>query len=185
MFDLLDRPLHWILVKWPGLIPPKEDENAVSTPGFFEIDLRVDLLDREEAIWRFPALFGLDDEDPDADRSGNAWKSLLAYREEHGPTPDLFESFKHIVHDWRGVNASGRRVKIDDDNIRKLLAAPMFEGAFKQAYILALGGMVEEREKNSEGSPKGGPEEDADGRQPTKGSSRSAKGSASTRPHSD
>jgi hypothetical protein len=168
VFDLLDRPLHWILVKWPGLLPP-EDDNAVSTPGMFEVELRVDLLDRDEAMWRFPGMFGLDDENED----------LIRFRKERGDTPTTLDSFLAIVMAWRKIKANGRAVELNPENAARLLQAPMFEVAFGQAYILALGGRVEEREKNLPGSPSDG-RADGNDRKTETPSKKTASGSAST-----
>lgn len=149
MFDLLDRPLHWIPVKWPALIVP-ENADDVSTPGEYEIDLRVELLDRPEAIWRFHALF-----DPGPEL-------LKEVEEQFGDTPpDAFDTFKRVVQAWRKIKANGRKVEMTDENIKLLLKTPMFEAAFAVAYVMALGGQSKVREGNSSGLPSGGQEDSA------------------------
>lgn len=133
MFDLTDRPLHWISVKWPGLAQD-DDANLTSQPTEHEVELRVELVDREEAKDLFPAVFDLDD------------------RQQ----PEEMVVFKRIVKDWRKVVARGAVVKMTEANIGKMLRVPMFGAAFTNAYIAALGGRVEVREKNSNGSPSNG-----------------------------
>lgn len=134
MFDLLDRPLHWITVKWPGLAQG-EDESALSQRTDHEVELRVELLDREEVKTFFPAAFDLPDDG----------------------APGELEIFKRVTKEWRKVVAKGRPVTMDDANMALLLKAPMFGAAFTESYLKAMGGRVEIREKNSQGSPGIGP----------------------------
>jgi hypothetical protein len=155
LFDLLDKPLHWISVKWPALLAPEDDSN-LSQPGEHEVELRVELVDREEAIWRLPALFGEDDKPRGKPPEICASKDNP---EEWGPSPTSFDTFKRVVHSWRKISAKGRKVEMTDDNIRLLLSAPMFEAAFAIAYVSALGGRTQVREGNSGGSASGGREE--------------------------
>jgi hypothetical protein len=152
LFDLLDRPLHWIPVKWPALIAPKKEDD-LSLPGEHEVELRVELLDREEAIWRFPAMFGEDRKPRGTPPEGCADPNDP---QKWGPTPETLDSFKRIVHDWRKISAKGRRVEINDENISRLFASPMFEMGFMTAYLIALGGQAETREKNLQPSPDDG-----------------------------
>lgn len=133
MFDLLDRPLHWIPVKWKSLVAP-EKESDLSVEGEHEIELRVELVDREEAKAFFPGLFGEDTAD----------------------APEGFDVFKRVVKEWRKIKANGRSVPLNDDNIRLLLNVPCFEAAFAVAYVTALAGQAEVREGNSSASPSGG-----------------------------
>lgn len=144
MFDLLDRPLHWIGVKWPALVTQKKDKRA--EPGEHEIELRVQLIDREEVIWRFPSLFPLDDVESEMRKGVEA----------RGPSPSAFDTFKSLVSDWRKLKADGRKPELNDANIKLLLAVPMFEAAFAIAYLSAVGGRVQAREGNSAASPSGG-----------------------------
>lgn len=132
MFDLVDRPLHWITVKWPG-IAQGDDESADSVPTMHEVGLRVEILDRDEVQAVFPGAFGLETEAP----------------------PEA-ESFKRIVKEWRKVVAKGRPVPMNDDNVALMLKVPMFASAFTAAYLSAMGGVVEIREGNSPASPPGG-----------------------------
>jgi hypothetical protein len=133
MFDLLDRPLHWIPVKWAALVPAKKCSD-LSVQGHHEIELRVELIDREEATGMFPALFDKDDE----------------------PVMDGFGVFKRVVKDWRKIKANGQAVPLTDENIKLLLNVPCFEAAFAVAYVTALAGQAEVREGNSSASPRGG-----------------------------
>lgn len=138
-FDLLERPLHWITVEFPGLKPP-EDEREDSIPTKHKVRLRVELVDRDEAVSFFPAIFGKEEE------------------------PKLGESelFERIVKDW-DVKAGGRRAELNRENIEKLLKVPMFGAAFANAYVVALGGKVAIREEKLDGLPSGG---QADGPKP-------------------
>jgi len=142
MFDLLDRPLVWIPVTWPALLLP-ENEADLATQGEYTIEVRVELVDAEDAIKLFPSLFEERDEKAalEADKSPEVW---------------AFKAFKRVVKDWRKVSAHGKAVPLNDKNIRLLLRAPMFISGFAKAYMLALGGRTETREKNSDGSPNDG-----------------------------
>jgi hypothetical protein len=133
MFDLLDKPLHWIPVRWDSLLPP-EKEGELSRMGQHEIELRVEIVDRDEAKRLFPTLFG--------ENGDNA--------------PSGFDVFKQVVHDWRKLSANGQAVPLTDDNIRKLLNVPCFEAGFGVAYVTALAGQSETRSGNSAASPSGG-----------------------------
>lgn len=132
MFDLLDRPLHWIPVKWNALVAAKKASD-LSVPGSHEIELRVELVDREEAIRMFPSIFG-----------------------EGGEEQPGLEVFKRAVKEWRKIKANGQVVPMTDENIKLLLGVPCFEAAFKVAYVTALAGQSEVREGNSSASPGGG-----------------------------
>lgn len=137
MFDLTDRPLHWIVVKWPGLSQDDTDDRLTSQPVEHAIELRVEIVDRAEAKDLFPAVFDI---------------GL--------PQPEEIVVFKRVVKDWRKVVSKGVPVKMTEANIRKLLEVPMFGASFTAAYISALGGRVEIREKNSGGSPSNGQADD-------------------------
>lgn len=132
MFDILDRPLHWIPVKWPGLAQG-DSEDALSKPTEHEIELRVELVDREEIQTLFPALFGKDT----------------------APPTDM-ELFKRVVKGWRKIKANGRVPDFSDENIALLLKAPLFAPNFSTAYLDAMGGQTAIREGNSGGLPSGG-----------------------------
>lgn len=128
MFDLVDRPSVWIAVKWPGLIRgPDEDGLAVSTE--FEIEIEIDLVDRDEVAKLF-----VDGLDRDAE----------------------VDLFKRVVHGWRKFKIAGKQAEFNDENIRKLLAVPMFATGFETSYLKAWQGKAETREKNSSRSPDNG-----------------------------
>lgn len=133
MFDLLDRPLHWIPVKWPALVPAKKD-SELSVAGEVEIELRVEIVDVDEAKKLFPELFGVKDAEG----------------------PDDFDIFKKVVREWRKIKSNGRAVPMTDDNIRLLLKTPCFASAFGRSYVAALAGQKEVRSGNSNASPSGG-----------------------------
>jgi len=152
MFDLLDRPLHWIEVSWPALIAP-EDENQLSEPGKHSVELRVEIIDRDEAQFLFPALFPEDDE-----KRAELEEKFIGNEPYNGKRPDSLGTFKRVVKSWRKIKSNGRRVEMTDANINLLLSAPMFEASFATSYVLALGGRAEIREKNSPGSPSDGRE---------------------------
>ncbi len=134
MFDLLDRPLHWIPVKWPILKPPVE-EGDISTPGEAEVELQVEIVDRAEVMALFPNFFADDEVDkvkPDPERE--------------------LEIFNRLVRDWRKIKSSGKVVEMNDANVKLLLSVPMFGAAFANAYLTAIGGSVAIREGNSDAS---------------------------------
>lgn len=135
MFDLTDRPLHWITVEWPGLAPDETDVEGLSVPTKHKIEIRVELVDRAELKTMFPAIIG---ENPDAE------------------PPSDFDLFKRVVRAWRKIVSGGQPVPFSDDNIRKLLSVPSFCPHFGAAYISAVGGAVEVREKNSPTPPSDG-----------------------------
>lgn len=149
MFDLLDKPLHWVTIKWPSLVAP-EKQDDLSEAGENEVELRVELLDRDEAGWRFPGLFGDDFEFENPPPTEYADKDDPS---KWGPTPTGVESFLRIVKDWRKIKAAGKTVEFNEKNARLLLQSAMFPAAFSIQYVLALGGRGQEREKNSDGSP--------------------------------
>src|SRR5215213_11233961 len=136
MFDLLDRPLHWIPVRWKSLLTSTK-KSGLSTAGEHEIELQVELVDRDEARKMFPVLFGDEETEP----------------------PEGFDVFKRVVKDWRKIKAGGKAVELSDENIRALLNVPCFEAGFAIAYVTALAGQAEVREGNSSGSPSGGRED--------------------------
>lgn len=140
MFDLLDRPLVWIPVTWPALLAP-EQESDLAQPGEYTVELRVELIDSDEAVKLFPPMF------PGRD---------AAAAEAADATPEIwsFKAFKRLVKDWRKISSQGRASPpLNDKNIKLLLKAPMFIAAFATAYIGALSGRVQVREKNLDGSP--------------------------------
>lgn len=159
MFDILDRPLHWIPVKWPGL-SQGEDENALSTPVEHEIELRVELVDREEAKALFPVLFYDGPRPNEWDVEGIA-EFTAKMDELRKSAPAELELFKRLVKGWRKIKAGGRVPDFNDDNIGLLLKVPLFAPSFTEAYLDALRGRTAVREKNSESSPNNGRADEA------------------------
>lgn len=136
-FDLLDKPLIYIPVKWPGL---KADDNGDAVAVEHTVDVQVEMLDVDplnEWVKSSTAIAA------DADRDA---------RREHERG-----SFKTLARNWRGVVAKGKALPFTDENIDKLLQVPGFVDAFGNAYITAWSGKAELREGNSVGSPANGP----------------------------
>ena len=176
MFDLLDRPLVFWPVKWPGI---SADEKGDAVAVTHEVQLQIEILDDDEA--REWSVTGGADPFPDeraalADRiseilagEGDGEATALALREITKEQEALAErtkaatqerdlaSFKRVVKGWRKVVSNGRPVQFTDDNILKLLKWPGFAVAFGNAYKDAFSAKLETREGNSEGSPANGP----------------------------
>lgn len=142
VFDLLDRPLMWIPVRWPGLKPGPD--GGVAVPTEHEIEVEVELLDDKE---EFTKVFGLDDP---------------AQRKEGETDPTDFDAFKRVVKNWRKLTANKIPVEFTDENIRRVLRLPNFATSLQVAYLNALAGRVETREGNSESSPANGRAGDSD-----------------------
>lgn len=139
MFDLLDRPLVWIPVTWPALLQP-ENASDLAQPGEHTVELRVELVDSEEVIKLFPAMFPSRDE-------------AAALAADEDPQSWAFKAFKKVVKEWRGLSSGGKASPpMSDKNIRLILKAPLFIAGFASAYLKAMGGRTEVREKNSVGS---------------------------------
>jgi len=135
-FDLYDRPLVWIPVKFPGLSQPDGDEVAVAI--MHEVELQVEILDREQFA---------------------EWMQLLEADAENAGTVDRQaenRSVTMIVKGWRKVKARGRTVEFNEENLRRLLAWPNFVTALGTSYMKAWQGQAETRLGNSASSPAGG-----------------------------
>jgi hypothetical protein len=125
MFDLADKRLVWIPIKWPG-VKPGANEGDVAQNTTHQIECQVELVD--------------------ADRL----KELFPKGENLGATSEkVFDAFKALVHDWRGVKIGTTSAPMTDENIRKILRVPMFASGFEGSYVDAWTGQLEEREKNS------------------------------------
>jgi len=134
MYDLLDRPLVFIPVEWPGLIAT-EDGGAISTTH--RVEIQVEILDRDEfTAW--------------------AAKGLLTPEGDARVAHEL-EVFREVAKGWRKIKSAGRTPEFSDDNILALLRKPGFVSAFGPAYLKAFAGQVEVRTGNSAGSPEHGP----------------------------
>lgn len=134
-FDLLDRPLLYIPVKWPGL---GVDDDGKAKPVEHSVEVQIELLDSDEA---------------------NAWIDESSKEPEDVAARDAHSlaSFKRVAKGWRGVKAGTRTADFSDDNIARMLRAPGFSYAFGTAYAEAMRGKVAIREGNSDGSPAPGP----------------------------
>jgi len=136
-FDLLDKPLIYIPVKWPGL---KADDNGDAVAVEHTVDVQIELLDVDLLNeW----LAASDKIAADAD---------TAARRIHDR-----ETFKTVAKNWRGVSSNGKNVPFTDDNIDRMLQVPNFASGFGVAYRNAWSGQAELREGNSAGSPANGP----------------------------
>lgn len=129
-FDLLDRPLVWIPVTWPGLAP-SDVEGEVAKVVEHRVDIQVEILPRDELERMF-------------------------YPKGDAEPVDDFDAFKRIAQGWRKLVAHGRPVEFTDDNIRLLLNVSGFPTALQTHYLKACAGKVETREGNSDASPSDG-----------------------------
>lgn len=125
VFDLLDRPLVWIEVRWPGLKPGPEGGLAEEVEHV--IELQVEVVDRDRLI------------------------ELFALEEGMTPVDDL-TAFRELVKDWRKIVAAGNPLPFEEANIKRLLALPSFSTSLQAAYLGACAGKAKLREGNSEGS---------------------------------
>ena len=133
MFDLADKRMVWIPVRWPGVAAP--DAEGVAQNVEHEIECFVELLDKD----RLKEVFYPErDEDDDPDEAEKLERDL--------------GKFMAVVTDWRKVKSGGASAPFNKDNARKILKVPMFASGFEESYIAAWSGQLEIREKNSDGS---------------------------------
>jgi len=138
VFDLLDRPLIFIPVEWPGLIA---NDAGDAVPTTHSLEVQIELLDRAEFTeWMKEGSTEADEELSQADKIA---------RER--------STFRRVAKGWRKIKANGRVPEFSDENIERLLMFPGFNNAFGTAYIAAWSGKVATREGNSAGSPVNGP----------------------------
>lgn len=122
MFDLADKRLVWIPVRWPGVIPGKKDgEPAQSTTH--EIECQCELVDRDRLSEIFTPT-------PEQTKMSEA------------------ERFLCLVHDWRGVKMGKTSAPMTAENVALMLKVPMFADGFNKSYMAAWTGQLELREKN-------------------------------------
>lgn len=132
MFDVLDRPLLWITVRWPGLKPSGPDGTGVAEPVENEIEILVELKDADGV------------------------KILADPDEEQAKTPKL-EAFLLFVSDWRKIKSGGTPLPFSSENADLLIKRQLpFFDAFRLAYVNAMLGRIETREGNSDASPQDG-----------------------------
>ena len=134
-FDLLDRPLLYIPVKWPGL---GVDDDGKAKEIEHSVEVQIELLDSDEA---------------------NAWidESVKEQKDAEAQAAHDLASFKRVAKGWRGVKSGTRTADFSDENIARMLRAPGFSFHFGNAYAEAMRGKVATREGNSDGSPAPGP----------------------------
>lgn len=133
MFDLADKRLAWIKVRFPGF---RSNGDAPGEVVEHEIELQVDLVDRDE----FGRLFLRPDE-AEKPEEAKAYDALTE-----------LDRFKSVVSNWRGVAMNGASVSFTDDHIKRLLNVPNFGDGFNTAYLLAWQGKADTRTGNSNGS---------------------------------
>lgn len=137
MFDLSDRPLVFIPVKWTVLRPGEGDEAlAVETEAVIEVE--VDIKDRDELLAMFDDRFGTEPgvEGAEIDGKRLTGRDLEVAR------------FLAVVKRWRKVLAGGRPLELNAENVRKMLALPGFSSAFETAYLAACAGKADIRKGN-------------------------------------
>jgi len=133
MFDVLDRPLLWIPVRWPGLKPSGPDGLGVAEAVENEIEILVELKDADGV------------------------KLLTDPDEEEAKTPKI-DAFMSFATDWRKIKSGGTPLPFSRENADLLIKRQLpFFDAFRLAYINAMLGRVETREGNSDASPQDGP----------------------------
>jgi len=137
-FDLLDAPLVYIPVKFPGLAVGDGGE-AVAIEH--EVEIQIELLDRDELV----------------DWMQKANTSATANVTEQRKSGEEIEVFKRVAKGWRGIVVNGKVAPFTDKNLDALLRKPSFVERFATAYLEAWNGKVATREGNSEGSPANGP----------------------------
>lgn len=130
MFDLSDRPSVFIPVKW-SVLRPNEDPEKNAVEQEVEIDVEVEILDRDELV----ELFNLRAEGGDGEAGDDKRAREL-------------KAFMRVVSDIRKLKDGGKTVKFDEAVARKLLALPGFLTAFEAAYFNACAGKLEIRRKN-------------------------------------
>lgn len=117
----------------------KPQGDGLAKPIEFEIELLVELVDRERLRTMFPGSDVLD-ELTDQERRDRE-----------------VEGFLELVKDWRKVADKGAPLRYDEENAKKLLGVPMFAGGFESSYLAAWTGQAEIREGNSDASSDDGP----------------------------
>lgn len=150
MFDLSDRPLVWIPIKWTVLRPPerkpsdKRDE-GVAVETEVTIDVHVEIFDREQLTELLGDDFSL--------ISGEAMPTedgVEVDPEAEPLTTRQIEArrFMKIVSGWRKFKDKGNLVPFDEEHVIKLLKVPGFISAFEAAYMAACAGKSDIRRKN-------------------------------------
>ena len=135
MFDLSDRPLVWIPVKW-AVLRPGEGDDALAVETEAVIEVEVEILDREELKTLFAAEFGIEDAKPEVDGKQLEGRELETAR------------FMKVVRDWRKVADNGKALEFNAENVKGMLSVPGFTSAFETAFLAACVGKVDIRKGN-------------------------------------
>jgi hypothetical protein len=147
MFDLAEKRLAWIPVKWPGFASAGDD---VGRPVEHEVELRVELPDLD----RFATLF-MDPVAEDGTKLPN--RTDADFDEWKAGKVDDDRRADELVVDWRKVMNAGTPVPFTPEAMRKLLRVPNFSRSFFESYAAAYAGREKLRAGNSEGSLETGP----------------------------
>lgn len=143
MFDLAERPLVWIPVKWPVLKPTGKAGLAKEHTAHIEIE--IELLDRDDLIDLFDHRFSESDDveqDESVEDEQDEKVARIASRDRE------VARFKRVVKQWRLVADAGKALELNDENIRRMLGVPGFVTAFEAAYLTACAGKAEVRRGN-------------------------------------
>lgn len=150
MFDLSDRPLVWIPVKWAAL-KPGTGTKKLATEGEHLIEVEVELLERDDVVKVFndymsDELVALAERNSDeAETRGDEIAAKL-----EGLTGRTLEvnRFLSLVRSWRKVVDQGQAVELNEKNVRKLMQSPGFATAFEAAYLAGIAGKLKTRSGN-------------------------------------
>ena len=143
MFDLAERPLVWIAVKW-SILKPSEEADKTAVEHEVSVELEVEVKDRDELIVIAGDMFGLTEgeEKPKVADKRTPLELAAAAREKE------VDQFLLIVSNWRKLADGGKPVAFDRANVKRILAIPGFTNGFQTAYFLACAGKTEAREGN-------------------------------------
>lgn len=142
MFDLAERPLVWITVKW-SMLKPHEDETLPAVEHEVSLELEVEVKDRDELITLAEDIFGLAE-------------TKSAIKDDKRPPLEIIsekrdaevKQFLGLVSNWRKFKEGGKPVDFTPENVKRLLAVAGFTNGFQTAYFLACAGKAETREGN-------------------------------------
>lgn len=138
MFDLSDRPLVWVPVKW-SVLRPGRGAKATAIPTDVTIKVEVELLDREQLAEFYPEIVGeslpvVEDETPQEARTRHMDAEV--------------SRFMRVVNAWSGVKNGTADVELSEDVVRQMMLRPGFSIAFDKAFIAACAGKLETRRGN-------------------------------------
>lgn len=137
MFDLSDRPLVWLPIKWT-VVRPGEGEDALAVEVEAAVEVEVELKTRDELLAMFEEKFS----DEEGVESAEVGGERLKGRELEA------KRFETVVKRWRKVVDGGKPLELNKDNIRRMLGVPGFASAFETAYLAACAGKVDIRRGN-------------------------------------